>query len=545
MRTVRRSALVVLLAAAGVGPAAPPDAGVAALWVTVTAPPKRVVAEAHTGPVVAAQFLPGKTLVTAGGDKAVARWDAATARPLGRVVVRPGPSDYFPSYPGGAAFSADGTRLVAAVRDTAATVYDPATGAELGAVEFPDHQPSGEVRVSLSADGKTVLATFPTRENNSASLAAVVGKVGGGPAVEKLFIGPGRQRWSNTWAAALTPDGSKVVVTRAVRFFRAQRCELLSFAAADGEQLKRVEFGYGNYALTAAAAPGNRAVAVAGPDGQLVMWDAVAGTPRQWLDVTPLGYAPPVFSADGRTVVVLTGTSYDGRTAVRDYRIRVLEAATGGVRFELDPGGYVNALAVSADGGVVAAGLREKSLVLWDVSPAVGPKWWEAAPAEPAALWAALATAPAPKAWHAIRELTARPDVAVKLLREKLKPVPVPVKPAAADVAKLIARLDAPAFVEREAAERALRGLGPLVAGELRAALRETKSAEARERLDWLLDRIDHPHAPTRAESRAVEVLERAGTPAARELLAAYAAGAGHTPLAAEAKAALGRLGGK
>jgi hypothetical protein len=249
--------------------------------------------------------------------------------------------------------------------------------------------------------------------------------------------------------------------------------------------------------------------------------------------------------ADGRTVAVVTGQSEDGRTAVSDYRIRVLEACTGGVRFELNPGGYVNALAVAPDGSAVAAGLREKAVAIWDVSVAVGPRWWETAPTDPERLWAALSTGPAYRAWPAIRELSHRSETAVKLVQAKLKPAPVPAKPAAADAAKLIANLDAAAFADRAKAEKSLRALGPLVADELRAALRETKSAEVRERLEGLLERIDRPHAATRAESRAVEVLERVGTPAAKELLAAYAAGADHTALAVEAKAALGRLGRK
>ena len=546
MRTAGRTVLAVLAAVLPrAAAAAPPADGVTTAWAALTSPPRRVLADGHAGPVVAALFIPGGTgLLTAGGDRTIVRWDPATGRALGRVTVHTAPGDVFPTHPGGAVFAPGGSRLVAAVRDDAVAAFDPATGAERAEVRFPDHQPTGEVRVAVSADGGTVLATFPTRANNAAAVAAVVARpAGGGPPVERVFTGPGRQRWSPHWAAALAPDGSKVVVARAVRAVRAQRCELVAFAPGDGAAPAPTYFPFGNLALAAAIAPDNRTAVVAGPDGQLVLWDLVTRHPRHWLDVIPLGYTPPAFAADGRTVAVVTGTSSDGRTAVQDYRVRVLEVATGGVRFELDPDGYVTALAVAPDGSAVAAGLRDRTAVAWDVSPAAGPRWWDRAPSDSDRLWAALSAGSARQAWPAVRELVGRPDVAVRLFRQKLPPAPPPGKPTAAGVAALVARLDAPGFADREAAEKALRDLGPLVAVELRAAVRATRSAEARDRLDHLLDRIDHPPAPTRGEARAVEVLERAATPAARELLAGYAAG--HSPLAAEARAALARLAPK
>jgi hypothetical protein len=193
----------------------------------------------------------------------------------------------------------------------------------------------------------------------------------------------------------------------------------------------------------------------------------------------------------------------------------------------------------------VAAGRSDKAVVTWDLAPAAGDWPWARCRSDPDRLWAAVATGTAGQAWPAMRELVARPDAAVRLIASRVKPVPTPAEPTPAEVAKWVRQLDAPAFPARAAAEKALRDLGRPAAGELKAALTATKSAEAREQIEDLLARLDRLPPMNRAEARAVEVLERIATPAAKELLAAFAAGADHTVLTTDAKAALARLGKK
>jgi hypothetical protein len=552
MRTVCRTIAALLTAFPPVAAAAPPTPGVVAAHAALTAPPQRELDRGHAGPVVACVFAPDAgTLLTAGADAAVVRWIVPDGSPADPVRLRLGAGSAFPAHPAGAAFTPDGRRLVAAVRDGSVAAFDPQSGAELAAAAFPDDvQPNGDVRVAVSADGRTAAAAFPTWAGNTTGLGLVAAGLGPAdrPAASRVFTGPGRQRWSSQSAATLTPDGKTAVVTRVSRLARIVRCEVVAVSAADGAVLAQISFPYANFALAAAAAPDNRSVAVTGPDGRLVLWDVVTGRPRILLDATPAGYAPPVFAADGRTVAVLTGTGYDGRTRYEDYRIRVLEVATGGVRYELNPGGiYVTALAVAPDGTAVAAGLRDKetAALVWDLAPAAGPWPWAKCGSDPDRLWSHLATGTAAQAWPAMRELIARPDVAVRLIRERVKPAPAPPAPTPAAVAGLVKQLDAPAFAARSAAEKALRDLGPLVRDDLKAALTATKSAEARDQIEGLLDRLARPPAVTRAEARAVEVLERVGTPAAKALLAAYAAGAGHTALTIDAKTSLARLGKK
>ena len=439
MRWAVRSAFLLLLVPA-TAPASPPGSAAATYWAAVTAPPKQVLEPPLNGPVVAARFAPNsKTLLTAGGGS-VSRWETASGRHLDTTPVKLKEGDYFPTHPGGAVFAPDASRLAAVVRDDRIGVFDAATGADRHAVGLGDLRPYTDPKVAFAADGKKLLATFTTRENNLTGFATVVAEPGSDdPPAEKVFAGGPRMRSSSSSAGTISPDGSKVIVALVSRVGRAYRCELVVFGATDGKVLTQAGFPYGNFAMGLSAAPDGRSVLVTGPDDRLVLCDAATGRPRLALDVMPLGYVPPAFAPDGRTVAVVTGISEYGRTAVKDYRIRVLETATGGVRFELNPAGYVNCLAVAPDGGTVAAGLSSKLAVTWDVSPETGPRWWDRTPTPPAKLWDAVRSGTAARAWPAIRELAARPEVAVRLVREKLPPAPPAVKPDAAGVAKLIA----------------------------------------------------------------------------------------------------------
>ena len=76
-------------------------------------------------------------------------------------------------------------------------------------------------------------------------------------------------------------------------------------------------------------------------------------------------------------------------------------------------------------------------------------------------------------------------------------------------------------------------------------ALPSAKSAEMRQAVQRLLDRLDEPTSEVLRTIRALEVLEHIATPAARELLAELAKGAPGARLTDEAKASLARLKGK
>ena len=124
------------------------------------------------------------------------------------------------------------------------------------------------------------------------------------------------------------------------------------------------------------------------------------------------------------------------------------------------------------------------------------------------------------------------------LVRRHLRPLP---RPDPAKVAGLVQDLGAAEFARREAAEQELTAIADAVVPDLKQATR-SDSAEVRQRAERLLAGATRPvltGEPLRVV-RAVEVIERAGTAAARVLLEELAGGAGRR--AEEAKAALERL---
>jgi len=186
------------------------------------------------------------------------------------------------------------------------------------------------------------------------------------------------------------------------------------------------------------------------------------------------------------------------------------------------------------------------SIVLWDATKLGRP----AAPAGTAApqltaeqikrCWDDLAAADARVAFKAVRMLAASPAVSVPRLQELLAPVPAP---DSARVAELLADLDHNQYVRRQRASESLAALGTVVRSALEQH-RPTASAEARQRIDDLLRRLDQTEWTPEMlrQSRAVEALERAGTPEAKAVLEKLGQGAPDALVTREARAALGRM---
>jgi hypothetical protein len=157
-------------------------------------------------------------------------------------------------------------------------------------------------------------------------------------------------------------------------------------------------------------------------------------------------------------------------------------------------------------------------------------------------LWDALAETDAPKAHQAVLALMAAPRATVPFLKERLKPTaPVDQK----RLARLIAKLDDDKFEEREQATKELEELGDLAGPALHKALTQKPSEEVRARATRLLQQVEVPITSPELLRvlRAIEVLERVGTPETRELLETLASGTAQARPTWEAKASLKRLG--
>jgi hypothetical protein len=99
----------------------------------------------------------------------------------------------------------------------------------------------------------------------------------------------------------------------------------------------------------------------------------------------------------------------------------------------------------------------------------------------------------------------------------------------------------------REQATKKLWKLGELAEPAYRKALASRPTLEMSRQLRALLDEVSqrqwHPTPEILRQVRAVEVLERIGTPEARELLAALSRGAAGARLTCEARTAAHRSG--
>jgi hypothetical protein len=197
-------------------------------------------------------------------------------------------------------------------------------------------------------------------------------------------------------------------------------------------------------------------------------------------------------------------------------------------------------VAFSPDGTLLVSTSSDRTLLTWDVGGRLARRPTEPTAAELTALWNELAGAEGAKAFQAEQTLMAYPKQATAVFAERLRPAP------AADakrLAALVADLDSDQFAEREKAERELRDLGEQAGPALRKALEGQPSAEMQRRLEALLEQIDPARSPeVLRQGRALEVLERIGTPEAGRLLRKLAEGAPGTRLTQDAAAALARL---
>ncbi len=236
------------------------------------------------------------------------------------------------------------------------------------------------------------------------------------------------------------------------------------------------------------------------------------------------------FSPDGRRLLAVAPDQVLWATQGYVGSVRVWETATGGEAFRFDPPGGATGCAVTPDGKRLVVAHPDTTFSVWDYAAL------EARAVGAAAGAGDRLASRDPKAGLAAVHALAADPAAVAVLRDRFRPADP------ARVAQLIAELGDDEYRTREAAERALAALGGRAAAGLYRAATTSPSAEVRARAERLLKPLAGPDGATRlGAGRAVEALERAGTPAARELLSEWAKDGGPV-LAAEAAAALARL---
>jgi WD40 repeat protein len=504
-------------------------------------------AQAHGREVEALAFAPdGKALATAGLEHVIHLWDPATGK---RLLTHPAhdSTTYI------VAFTPDGKRIASVGSDRIVRFWDPATGQELQALRglqrwvccaafSPDGRTfaaggDGVIKLWEVATGKELRALSLDRANSEVlSLAfspdgqtLASGSWEGGVTANTVRLwdlqtGKELRRLQEAkghgfWAVRFTPDGKTLAV---------QGESGLLLDVATGQELRRFA-SRGGLALS----PNGRLLATGGEDNAVRLQDVSTG--KEMTRFGQLGDERThfAFTPDGRALTWAPGPG-------NDRAVRLWEVLSGQVRRQFEGHqGPVTAVALSPDGTRLVSASEDTTLLVWDLTGA--RKAAGLAPRELLALWADLGSEDAARAYTAVCTLSRAGDQGVPLVRERLRPAPVP---DAGRVARLLADLNSEKFPVRDGARRELEQLGELVEAELRGALGGNPPLEVRRRIEGLLQRLSGPvTSPEQLRAlRAVEVLERAGTPEARSALKALAAGAPAARLTQEAQAALGRL---
>ncbi len=478
---------------------------------------------------VALQFHDGGRTVAAFGDSTVTLWDAAAGRERTRFD-RPKEWRGLPF--------AGGRRVFAESPDGLFALIDPLTGRVeprnwkyLANARAVEPTPCGRfVVAAFSNDGQTRVLKF------AVSSGEVVGEVHGLPV---RFAGS---------SMAISADGNRVAVTGGFYELRDDMTSSRSVLVCDmatGKTLchrKYLVNAMSRLPLPALSRDGSRLLVGADrqetPDrrgmygvehfdsGGII--DPVTGSGIA--EVSKKGdYCQSVaVSADGRVFACGWGSG----------QVQLLEAATGGLRTSFQHKDAITALAFSPDGTKLAAASPDAPVYLWDVRGKLLdlPKAFDAATGD--ALWMALASPDAAKAFDAMQQLAAAPGDAVKLLARKQPPA---VAPAPEWFAERVIELQSRSFAVRERATGELEAVAEVVQPWLAEERKRSESPEVQRRLARALAAIGSNSPDRLRVLRSVEVLEWLRTPASVELLTAWVAGAARAPLTVAAGQAVRR----
>jgi WD40 repeat protein len=508
--------------------------------------------DGHVGQVTSLAFAPGgRALATTADDGTLRLWELSDGSH--RVLRTDSATRQIRNYGGfwhlsGAApvrFSPDGRLLLTDVVNDTLALTDAKTGKEVRRFQLPkeDHNHYVPAVTAFSADGKMVLVQGVGRDH---VLAAGLTEhtrsqpVYGWDVDTGLLILTRIIPAFDSGTGAFSPDG---------RLLIASSQKLVDLKTGGVRPLVNTPIELGEPLL--AFSPDGRLLAFTNyhggagvPSGQgssVNVYETITGRLISRTEAVQGGYFGLAFSHDGRLVAA------PGREA-----LYIWESATGKCLLRLEAKGrltqwnaanFAACLAFAPDGNVLATGLADGTVLLWDLAKAGASLSAPTGPLDVEACWTDLALADAVKAQTAIARLAAAPTKSLPLLKQKLGPVQV-------DPAWLASRLedlDSDKFPVREAAMRDLESVGDVVESDLRRFAERPPSEEVRARVMLILKRVDAGQAavPPLMEVRklrAVTVLERVGTHDARAHLRELAAGAPDARLTQAAKAALVRM---
>jgi RNA polymerase sigma factor (sigma-70 family) len=411
---------------------------------------------AHRSSVACVVISPAdRSVITGGYDNAIRRWDPTTGRELGVIGTHPDPVYDL-------AMSGDGRFLLSSSLDASVRLWDTTVAQKQGRIMAVDPESRGR-GLAFSRDGQLTTA------------AGKIWEVASGRELATLRDEQGKP--FRPWAsAAFTPDARGLIATDGGTIWL--------FDVASGRTVRQV------------AAPGRQISSIAlSPDGRFLA-SGVNHSVRLWhlptgreikqsmgheakTNGAASNYVTAAFSPDGRLLVSGSGADFYGG----DPSVRVWELASGQEvrRFNGHRAG-VYAVAFFPDGHRIASASADATAMVWDLSATDLPR-----PMNVDSLWVELNN-DANRAYRAIGTLVASPEQAVALLSDRLQPIrsddpdkDTSIGPIA--TGETLRRLRAIAVLEKVGTREARRVLERLATGldgaretrDARSALRRLK----------------------------------------------------------------------
>jgi WD40 repeat protein len=457
-------------------------------------------------------FSPDSRFLAAAADKAICFWEIDKLRGTNKVGAPAtvlACKDKVVAF----AFSPDGKRVATAEQPCACRIYDLDKRELVVNIAPPGH---AVYAVAFSPNGK-LLATMGLQP----VMAQVAGVRRGTAQAVRIW---------DSWTAAEKTIGEDLRLTAHTVTFHPDSKVLAALHLPNDAVNVQVRQGGLNFRDANEIATKDRLETIR-------LWDVLQA--REIINCNdPLAVAgggmiigrsrtvPVAFSPEGKTVAVPASGD-----------IIVYEAVTGLPRLRLR--GHLRevcGLAFTPDGQTLVSASEDGTALIWDVTGLRTPRKLESAAEE---LWDMLSRDPE-IAGQAVWALVSRPTEAMKVLRERLHPV----RGGDEALSKWIAELDAEKFAVRDKATRELIKLGPGARDALAAKLKEVPPLEVQRRIEKLL--LDLKAVPPTNEQlqliRAVEALDRIGTPDARRLLRELADGAEGALLTTHARMVLEKM---
>ena len=297
----------------------------------------RVVIKANSRGIAAVAFHPDQlSLATASTDHTIKVWDANTGKQQSRLE---GHHDAVTDI----VFHPDGQHLVSSSQDRTVRVWDLASGRELSKRDVG----SAVVDIDVSRDGSDVLAI------------SADGRIRYWPVLRQAAINVIKRHRGHR--AVFNASGSELLVGET----DGAVSDILSFDREPMRVPLRVPLG--NHSKNAV-----RCLAISS-DGRRMVSGSTGKTKNAMLwHVGGLWNTSSIASLAGHSATVTaTAFSPDGRRAVtasEDSSIRIWDAGTGQLLFELHRPHATTSVAFSADGSRIAAGSVDGTVCIWNAA---------------------------------------------------------------------------------------------------------------------------------------------------------------------------------